>query len=93
MTQMVMVFVMNLKQEVVQMFLLVTMTLQQQTMIVHVFLLMMFVSLGTLQAQTTYKTQTYSDSAKYLGEYKDGKKIGEWVYYKEDGTLDYKKTY
>ena len=45
-----------------------------------ILLLMMSVSLGTLQAQTTYKTQTYSDSAKYLGEYKDGKQHGKGTY-------------
>ena len=44
--------------------------------------LMMFLSLGTLQAQTTYKTQTYQDGTKYVGEFKNGKRHGH-------GTLTY----
>ena len=39
-----------------------------------VLLLMMFVSLGTLQAQTTYETITYPSGAKYVGEFKNGKR-------------------
>ena len=44
--------------------------------------LMMFLSLGTLQAQTTYKTQTYQDGTKYVGEFKNGKRHG-------NGTMTY----
>ena len=45
-----------------------------------IFLLVMFVSLGNLQAQTTYVIQTYSDGAKYVGEFKNGKQHGHGTY-------------
>ena len=50
-----------------------------------VLLLMMFVSLGTLQAQTTYETITYPNGEKYVGEYKDDKFHGQGTYTWPDG--------
>ena len=51
------------------------------------FLLMMFLSLGTLQAQTTYETLTYPSGAKYVGEVKDGMKNGLGTWTHPDGTV------
>ena len=45
-----------------------------------IFLLVMFVSLGNLQAQTTYVIQTYPNGAKYVGEFKNGKQHGHGTY-------------
>ena len=55
-----------------------------------ILLLMMSVSLGTLQAQTTYKTQTYPDGSKYAGEFKNGKRHGQgnWTYSDGDEMKD-----
>ena len=50
-----------------------------------ILLLMMFVSLGTLQAQTTYETITYSNGAKYVGEFKDDKMHGQGTITHSDG--------
>ena len=50
-----------------------------------ILLLIMFVSLGTLQAQTTYGTKTYSDGSKYVGEYKDNKMHGKGTITSYDG--------
>ena len=50
-----------------------------------ILLLMMSVSLGTLQAQTTYKIQTYPDGSKYAGEFKNGKRHGKGTKTYSDG--------
>ena len=42
-----------------------------------ILFLMMFLNMGTLQAQTTYKTQTYPDGTKYVGELKISKRHGK----------------
>ena len=52
-----------------------------------VLLLMMFVSLGTLQAQTTYETITYPSGAKYVGEFKNDKRNGQETWTFLDGEV------
>lgn len=32
-------------------------------------------------------------NVRYFGDYKDGKRIGEWVFYEEDGTVAKKESY
>ena len=51
-----------------------------------IFLLVMFVSLGNLQAQTTYVIQTYPNGAKYVGEFKNGKRHGQGILTYSDGA-------
>ena len=50
-----------------------------------ILFLMMFLSMGTLQAQTTYKTQTYPDGTKYVGEWKVGPEHGHVTRTYSDG--------
>ena len=47
---------------------------------------MMFVSLGTVQAQTTYETITLPSGAKYVGEVEDGKPNGLGTFTMPDGS-------
>jgi hypothetical protein len=51
-----------------------------------IFLLLMFVSLTTPQAQTTYETVTFPDGSKYVGEVKNDKKHGQGTLTLPDGS-------
>lgn len=46
---------------------------------------MMFLSMGTLWAQTTHRTQTYPDGAKCLGEWADSREHGHGTRTYSDG--------
>jgi len=58
----------------------------------YVFLVLMFCNVGFAECikgdcNNGYGTFTWSDGAKYVGEFKDGKRNGQGTYTGADGTI------